>query len=403
MRKLKWLNGPLAGLEFELPDGQVHIGGADADIALPLDEGGQAVLTIGNDGVVASHGVSVWVDGLPWDVEKALPFYRAIDLAGLAFVLGVVDDALESMPVPTRRCTPTQDRRMKWISTGAAISIGVVLFGLGLSLWQPPVSDRIDLDTWLTRELNKPPLRHLHVKRAADGSFVVSGKCAFSKDVDRLRMLLAEKGGVIHDESRCADALRESVCNILALYGYRDADVSIDENVECAQIRGQIVDDVSWQRVASQLRTLAGLRSWHVVNDRALWFDRLYDALMDRGSLDDVSISMAGKTLTVSGAVGTHREQAIADVIAQFNRSNKDGFVATWHNIPSLQKTTRWLPAPVVSVGGGNANSTYVTLANGMRLQPGCVLPNGFVVVKLTRRSMSLRKEQRVVSIPLNV
>jgi type III secretion protein D len=402
MYKLKWLNGPLAGFEFELPEGQVRIGGADADIAVPLEAGAQAVLMIGKDGVNASQGVPVWIDGLPWNAADALPLHRAIDIAGLAFVLGLVSDKLESLAVPVRRRAPARHRRIWFIGIGAAISAGMMFVGLGLWLWQSAVPKPDDRDTWLAKQLDVPSLRTVHVARASDGSYVLSGKCASSKDIDRLRVLLAEKGAVMRDETLCADTLRESIRNVLALYGYRDVEVSIDEEIECAQIRGQIVDDASWQRVASRLQTLVGLRAWHVVNDRALWFEHLYEALTTRELVDGLSIAMSGKALNVSGAVSVARERAIGHVVDEFNRSNTHGFVATWHNIPSLQKPGGWLPAPIVSVGGC-ASASYVTLANGMRLQPGCVLPNGFVIVSITRHSISLRKEQRLVSLQLNV
>jgi type III secretion protein D len=60
------------------------------------------------------------------------------------------------------------------------------------------------------------------------------------------------------------------------------------------------------------------------------------------------------------------------------------------------------LPAPVVTVGG-QANSIYVVLANGMRLQAGSVLPNGYAIVRLSRRAIGLRNGEHLVSIPLDV
>ncbi|AJX33958.1 type III secretion system inner membrane ring subunit SctD [Burkholderia oklahomensis] len=402
MHKLKWLNGPLAGLEFDLPAGATQIGGDDADVALPLEGDARAVLTSGEDGVRVSADAGVWVDGGPWDAGDALPFDRAIDVAGVAFVLGGSGDALPARPVPERRRAARRSTREIACWSGAALSIAAIVAGLALLLWRPPQPARFDVDAWLAQQLRAPALRGLHAQRAADGSVVVSGLCASSQDVGRLRARLGEHGVAMRDESFCADALRENVRNVLALNGYRDVDIRSDATLDSVEIRGPIVADAAWQRVVAQLQMLRGLRAWRVVNDRALWFDRLCGTLTGRVPLDGLNIVMSGKTLIVSGAADPAHAPALADAIAEFNRSSRDGFVATWQDVPSLQTASAYLPAPVVTVGG-HAGAIYVVLANGMRLQLGGVLPNGYAIVRLTRRAMSLRKDQRLVSVPLDV
>ncbi|KWZ38151.1 type III secretion protein [Burkholderia savannae] len=403
MHKLKWLNGPLAGLEFDLPPGATRIGGDDADIALPLEGDARAELTSGEDGVRVSADARAWVDGRPWNAHGALPLGRAIDVAGVAFVLGESGDTLPALPVPARRraATAASTRALACAALACAAIVAIVA-GLALILWRPPAPARFDVDAWLAQQMRAPALHGLHARRAADGSVEVSGLCASSGDVERLRARLRARGIAMRDASLCADTLRENVRNVLALNGYRDVDVRSDATLDGVEIRGPIVADAAWQRVAAQLQMLGGLRAWRAVNDRALWFGRLYEALSARVPLDGLNIVMSGKTLIVSGAADPARAAALSAVIAEFNRSARDGFAATWQDVPSQQTASAYLPAPVVTVGG-HAGAIYVVLANGMRLQLGGVLPNGYAIVRVTRRAMSLRKDERLVSVPLDM
>jgi type III secretion protein D len=60
------------------------------------------------------------------------------------------------------------------------------------------------------------------------------------------------------------------------------------------------------------------------------------------------------------------------------------------------------LPAAITSVGG-NADGLFVELGNGMRLRRGAVLPNGFMVVALSRSFMGLRRADRLIAVPLGL
>ncbi|RQR48130.1 EscD/YscD/HrpQ family type III secretion system inner membrane ring protein [Burkholderia sp. Bp9126] len=400
MHKLKWLNGPLAGLEFDLPIGETRIGGDEADVVLPLEENAQAVLTSTDDGVHVTLDATVWVDGRPWDGKGVLPFDRAIDVGGVAFVLGNCNDILSMPSVPQRKRILIRSSQTWLRMCAVTLSTSVLAAGVMLVLWRPADLERFDVDAWLKQQLKAPALQGLRAQRAADGVVVVSGRCLSSKDVERLRAKLRDKGFVTRDESLCADKLRNAVRNVLALNGYLDVDVRSAAAPDSVEIRGAIAADAAWQHVVSQLQDVRGLRAWRIVNDRAQWFDRLYETLLRHRSIDNVNIVMSGKTLIVSGAVSSTR--AITEAIAEFNRYSTDGFVATWQDVPSLQAVSAWLPYPVVTVGG-NAGAVYVVLANGMRLQLGGRLPNGYAIVHLTRHSMGLRKDQHLVSVPLDV
>ncbi|KWN58204.1 type III secretion system inner membrane ring subunit SctD [Burkholderia ubonensis] len=398
MLKLKWLSGPLTGQEFDLPTGPTRIGGPDADIAWELEGGLHAVLTSSDEGVSVSQDAPVWVCGERWESGKILPCHQPIDMAGLAFVVGGRDETLSSQPVPARIDLHARRIRGSWLWRLGGLVTCFVLMALALLVWQPKPVQRFDVNSWLARQLTASEFDGLSIHRQADGSLALRGRCASSQDVERLRLRLRDTGLMVRDESLCSDTLRRNVRNVLAINGYYEVDVLSGAQHDIVEIRGAITSGAAWERTVMQLQTLPGLRAWRIVNDRALWFDHLYDILSSRAELDGLSIVLSGKRLIVSGKLDAIREPALLNAIDAFNGMSTDGFVASLQDVPPVRTASALLPAPVVTVGGSD-ESIYVILANGMRLQSGSVLPNGYAVVNLSRRSMSLLKEQHLISL----
>ncbi len=399
-RKLRWLNGPLAGHPFVLPDGPLRIGGADADLALVLDDEASAVLNVGADGVTVSPGVPVWVAGARWDAATPLPEHVVVDLAGLAFIVGGADDALPVARVPPRHVP--RARRPNGVQAAGALACAGLLGALVLALWQPAPARPPDLDAWLAARLRAPALDGLQATREPDGTVGLSGSCARSQAVEQLRGELRARGVQVRDTSQCADTLRGNVKDVLMLNGYRDIEVRSTGAPGAVEIHGAIAADGHWRRTVAQLQAVAGLRTWHVINDRAQQFERLVDALSKADLLDGIGVSLAGRTLMVSGKLDAGRTAALNAAIEAFNQAGTDGFTAIYDAIPAVDAAQSLLPAPVVTVGG-QASSIYVVLANGMRLQVGGVLPNGYAIVRLSRHAISLRNGEHLVSIPLDV
>jgi type III secretion protein D len=298
-RKLRWLNGPLAGHSFVLPDGPVRIGGADADLSLVLEGEASAVLTMDAAGVTVSPGVPVWVAGARWDVATPLPEGEVVDLAGLAFVVGDADDALPLARVPARHAP--RARRPGLAHAAGALACAGALGALVLALWQPAPARPPDLDAWLAARLRASALHGLHATREPDGTVRLSGACAQSQSVGQLRAELRARGLHVRDVSQCADTLRANVRDVLMLNGYRDIEVRSADPPGAVEIHGAIAADGHWLRTVEQLQAVPGLRSWHVINDRARQFERLLDALSQADALDGIGIALAGRTLMVSG------------------------------------------------------------------------------------------------------
>jgi type III secretion protein D len=401
--KLKWLNGLLAGRELVLPGGEIRLGGSDADIAVTLENGGEAVLIVDGNGVRLSSEQPVWVDGNRWDAREHLPLQSAIDVAGQAFVLGKAADTLATVPVPGRHSG--RRRRTLAIPRALALATGALaVLGIAAALypWQPAGEAKPpDVGAGFAKGLQIESLHGVRVARDQDGVAVLSGYCANSADVDTLRQQLLDQGLLVRDEAVCADVLRRSVRDVLQSNGYQDVDVEDGAMPGSVVIGGEFDADSRWRLTVEQFRSIRGLSHWSIANDRAESFEILLRMLTERDLLDGISISVSGRTLDVSGELPPLRRQMLQDALAAYN-NGAEGLRAQFQAIVAAADTGNLLPAPIVSVGG-NANALFVQLGNGMRLQRGAVLPNGIVVYALSRSFIALRKGERLIALPLGL
>ncbi|OHX19170.1 type III secretion system inner membrane ring subunit SctD [Chromobacterium sphagni] len=402
--KLKWLNGPLAGRDLELPAGELRLGGDDPDIALALEEGAATVLTVTPEGVTMAPPVPVWVEGLPWDAGQKLPLGQAIDLAGQGLVLAEADGAMAMLTLPSRRLpevVTTKPAARPWLLAGGIVLISAALTAV-LLLWPKPVEPPpFDARAWLAREMADPGLSGVKAELDERGVVRLSGLCASSQAIERLRGRMREQGLNFSDESLDADTLRRQVRQVLELNGYREVEVSAGHAPDQVLIYGAIQANAAWLRASTQLRAISALNGWRVVNDRAELFGRLVDRLSRKGLLDGLSIGVSGQELLISGQLPPERARAVAAATAAFN-ADGPRLKARFQNIPAAAPAANILPAAIVSVGG-NANSIYLELANGMRLQQGGTLPSGYRIYALNHTALTLIQEQRLVSIPLHL
>lgn len=400
--KLRWLNGPLSGRELALPAGELRIGRPDSDIALCLEWDAEATLSIEDEAVRLLSETPAWVDGQPWALEQPLPLGRVVDLAGQAFVLGRADENIPTQDVPARLKRRTLARRSVWQWRALALLCGLVL-AAGLLAWRPTlIVAPFDLDDWLATQLQDPQLVGLSVQRGNQGSLILKGLCHSSISVEGLRSKLRERGLLVYDESVCADTLLDSVRSVLSMNGYRDFEIKNGTQLNRVVIFGNIVADTKWQRTSAQLRAIQALGGWRVVNDQALLFDDLLARLSARQVLGGLSVSVADRALRVSGQLESQRLSTVTEVLEAFNRKGPPRLQAVFQNIPGLASADRYLPSSIVGIGG-NLDSLYVQLANGMRLQQGSVLPSGYRIHALDRLSMALLKDQELISQPLEL
>lgn len=421
--KLRWLNGLLAGREFMLPEGELRMGGPDADLALVLEANAQAQLTIDGSGVTVTPGPRVWVDGEPWTDDGPLPMGPVIDVAGQAFVLGHAEDTLPMRPVPQRSCRDTARTaaaqgaaafampavtaitasRTPWAVPMGGISALLVALAIAGALWRPgPPPEQFDAKAWLSAQLKQASLADVRVREDAVGAFVLSGRCAAAADIDRLRQRLHDAQLLVRDETICADTVRQAVRQVLAANGYDDVLVVDGTSADTVTIRGDIEGDRRWERTAEQLIAVRGLRGWTIVNDSASAFDDLIARLEKRGLLEGIAVTKSSRTLWVTARVSAPEERALRAVVDEYNaQKGASDLPAQLQRMAAGTTSAEALPAPIVGVGG-NTGSIYVELANGMRVQKGAVLPSGYTVYALNRSWVTLRKAQRLISLRLD-
>lgn len=400
--KLKWLNGLLAGRELVLPPGELCLGAGEADIAVTFETDGEAVLCVDDDGVHIRSALPVWVEGARWDLAQRLPLHASIDLGGQAFVLGLAGDAIASRTVPERASRVRGRGRaspIRWrLSCLAALCFALGAIVLLYPRTSPPPDASNAISTDMRQWETVPGVR---VATNPDGVVVLSGYCAHSSDIDALRRRLTEAGRLVRDDTVCADTLLASVRDVLLANGYRDAGVEPGKREGMVVIHGDFAADARWRSTAAQLAAIPGLRNWSISDDRAQAFDALLRMLAAKHLLDGVSLSVSGSTLMASGRLPPEQARALNETLAAFN-AGAPALRAQFHDLPPAPPAPGLLPAAIVSLGG-NVDSPFVELANGMRLQRGAVLPSGFVVYALDDAYLTLRKGQQLIAVPLGL
>ena len=284
-----------------------------------------------------------------------------------------------------------------------ATSVLLVVLAVAGALWRPePPVQPFDANAWLGGQLKQAALADVRVRTDAAGTFVLSGRCAASADIDRLRQRLQDAQLLVRDETICADTVRQAVRQVLAANGYDDVLVVAGTAIDTVTIRGDIDGDRRWERTAEQLSAVRGLRGWTIVNDSASSFEDLIGRLEKRGLLEGIAVTESSRTLWVTAHASAGDERALRALVDEYNaQKGADDLPAQFQRMALGASSAESLPAPIVGVGG-NAGSIYVELANGMRVQKGAVLPSGYTVYALNRSWITLRKAQRLISLRLD-
>ncbi len=402
--KVKWLNGPLAGRELDLPAGETRLSGEDPDVALPLEEGVSTVLTVSEEGVMLAPPVPVWVGGLPWDCSQMLPLGQVIDLAGQMLLLGEPESELPAPSLPVRQVAKSESKKKLSWPVGAALGLlltaGAVI-GAGFMHHSVQPSPPFDPGHWLKQTLNDPKFTGLKADIDSHGTVRLSGLVASSQSLKDLHHQLRQHGLNFHDESMGGDTLRQRVRQLLILNGYLGAEVTSGKTPDSVEIHGSIKSDAAWQRTTMRLHEITLLKKWVVVNDQAELFQLLVDELHKNEVMEGLSIAVVGKEFMVSGEKDAKSIAKITQIIEAFNRRDRLSLKAHYQNIPTAMQAEHILPSALISVGG-NKKSVYLQLANGMRLQQGAVLPSGFKIYSITHRTVTFMRGQQVISVPLN-
>ncbi|EEP90460.1 type III secretion system inner membrane ring subunit SctD [Yersinia kristensenii] len=397
--KLRILDGELNGRELMLPNGVFTLGGQGADVLLPLPQGKILALIISENQIMLQVPGVVWVNGLRHDLQQPVPLRQVIEAAGLALVLGEENDVLSGIIVGHR----SGPRLLLWLSVATFILLGLLF---SFIFWFTQQSNRLfshlpsSIPTQLSEQLKISTLEGINATWLADGSVVLSGHCTSSSAVIQLQNFLVSNHVVFRNQLVCDDRLIASVSEVLHQYGYQDIDVKVGKITGNVAIHGAIEMGEKWLNVQKVLATIVGLKGWVVINSHDFQIPLLVDRLKDLGLLSYLSMTQSNKEIVISGMLSPEQQQHLRLMLATLTQQ-PDVFPVRYQNIPASDQATQLLPAAIVSYGG-NSHSKFVQLANGVRLQQGTVLGNGYKVILIGEQSISLLKSSNLVQIPMN-
>lgn len=398
--KLKWLSGILAGRELALPVGEIRLGGETPDIALPLELNAETLLIVNEQGIRLSQPVPLWVDGLPWETNELLPQKRVIDLAGLVFIFGDIEQPLPTLAIPLRR---NKNKTHVVTLTIAIIFLFLVLLAIGISTDISPENEEpFDKVIWLEQQMKQPD--HLGLQASFDNNGIIhlSGVSVSKNTIYQLQEQFAQFGFSFYNKSIDVSTLHNLVRQTLEMNGYHDIDITQGNSLDSVKIYGDIQFDNHWQQTQAQINQISLLKSWVVINDRSEEFKKTLHFLDSESLLEGLNISIENNKLLVSGKVPDKDLEKLNIIISDFNKSQKTRMKINYQNIPNKNIIDEFLPGKIISVGG-NYEYIYLQLSNNMRLYKGSILPNGYKVYSLSMNTLMLIYKQNFLSIPINL
>nr|ELR5214406.1 type III secretion system inner membrane ring subunit SctD [Providencia rettgeri] len=398
--KLKWLSGILAGRELALPLGEIRLGGETPDIALPLELNAETLLIVNEQGIRLSQPVPLWVDGLPWETNELLPQKRVIDLAGIVFIFGDIEQPLPTLAIPLRR---NKNKTHVVTLTIAIIFLFLVLLAIGISTDISPENEEpFDKVIWLEQQMKQPD--HLGLQASFDNNGIIhlSGVSVSKNTIYQLQEQFAQFGFSFYNKSIDVSTLHNLVRQTLEMNGYHDIDITQGNSLDSVKIYGDIQFDNHWQQTQAQINQISLLKSWVVINDRSEEFKKTLHFLDSESLLEGLNISIENNKLLVSGKVPDKDLEKLNIIISDFNKSQKTRMKINYQNIPNKNIIDEFLPGKIISIGG-NDEYIYLQLSNNMRLYKGSILPNGYKVYSLSMNTLMLIYKQNFLSIPINL
>ncbi|MBS0056519.1 type III secretion system inner membrane ring subunit SctD [Yersinia sp. Marseille-Q3913] len=398
--KLRLLSGELKGRELRLPEGEFTLGEQDCDVLLPLPQGEILTLVISEHQIMMQVAGEVWVNGLRHDLQQALPLKQAIETSGLILVLGEENDVLCGVKITSR----AGSRLLLWLSVVTLILLSLLFILIFWAMQQPKALQAYfppDMPTRLSEQLKKPVLQGVKGSWLSDGSLILSGYCTSSPAIINLQNFLVLNHIVFQNQLVCDDHLITSINDVLHQYGYQDIDVKIGGEPGNIILYGAIEMGGQWLEVQKALASVAGLKSWKVVNTHDGQISQLVERLREQGLLGYLSMMQSNKEVIISGVLSPDQQQQLMGMLATLAQQQPDYLTVSYQNIPISDQTEQLLPAGIVSYGG-NHHSGFVQLANGLRLQQGTVLANGYKVIFIGEQGISLLKTNKLVHIPMS-
>lgn len=386
--KLKLLSGPLAGRELLLPIGPFSMGAADSDLALPLEGGATATLEVSEAGVALLSATPCWIGGRR-QPPGALPLHQVVDLAGIGLILGPVDATLGHPAMPPR----TRGHR----AIAGVLAVALALAGaLVWTLLPKPTPAPPTVRDWLPQAMQSEP--NLHARWLDNQVLELSGRCRDSRQLQALTTRLRAAGVRLRTETVCRDELEQSVRALMAGFGYPEVSVALNDAGH-AEIDAALEQD--GPALAAALDRVPGLTSWRLTDRGADELAALVPRLQSAGLLAGLSATRSERGWLLSGELDEARQAHLLEWLRRANAEAGRTMPLRFVGAARTVARTDYLPAPIVGVGG-NAQTPFVRLANGMRLLIGSPVARGLQVVAISAQGVSLAGNRALVFIPLH-
>ncbi|WP_299006967.1 type III secretion system inner membrane ring subunit SctD [uncultured Shewanella sp.] len=405
--KLLWLNGPLKGRELQLPSGQLTIG-SDGDILAMLEGTDEITLDINETDILLHSTVPGHIDAEETTFESALPFHKAIEVAGVAFVLAPIDEPITLSELPstqvvnvkkTAKNKSNKTRKNHW---GLLIlaSIIALLIAYTITLSAPEKEPKKTIQQWTNGQMDKYGLPHITTRWSSDTQVTLSGYYDDTQKFNALTESLKAKNIRLIQDAVFIKQLLNNVKMILTENHYANLQVTADKSIPGKiNISGAIQSGEQWDNTAKMLKNINGLKEWKVTNQASSQVKVLIDKLRDKHLLEGIMVTRANETIRVTGQVNNQVETAINHVITQIEQTPTSVYQIQFLNIPIHDELNKLLPSEIVSIGG-NASDPYIELANGERLWKKTRLDNGYIINFIDEYGIDLSNKGEVIHVP---
>ncbi|WP_299493655.1 type III secretion system inner membrane ring subunit SctD [uncultured Shewanella sp.] len=407
--KLLWLNGPLKGRELQLPSGQLTIG-SDGDILANLEGTEEICLNVNEADIYLQSDVHGLIDSEEDTFDKALPYHKAIEVAGVAFAVAPIDEPMTISELPSAQVATTKKavknkkstkktKTVHWGLFSVAIII-TLLIGYIVTLAAPEKEPKKTIQQWTQSQISQKALPHITTAWSSDTQVTLSG---YYNDIVNFNLLtesLKAKNVRLIQDAVYVKQLLNNVRMILAENHYTNLQVTADTILPGKiNISGAIQSGEQWDNTAKMLRSINGLKEWKVTNQASNQVKDLIDKLRGKHLLEGIMVTRANETIRVTGQVNSHIETAINQAIEQIKKERSSVYQIQFLNIPIHDELNKLLPSEIVSIGG-NTSSPYIELANGDRLWNKTRLDNGYIINFIDEYGIDLTNKGEVIHVP---
>jgi type III secretion protein D len=403
--KIKLLSSALAGRQILLPDGKFQIGGDDPDLAVALEGGHSAVLSVSESGVALATDARCWIDGLAIkEISAVLPSGTVVDIGGLGLVLGLAEDSLDQTTMPVRREMITSNLRRAgaaWAALMLTVSIGAGGVMWGYAKMHADYAEA-DPDAWMTQWQIDAHSVGVQFSRNADGLIELTGSCHASAERNKLVRQLRNRDIIFRDTTQCRDELLRNVQAVLKMHGFDDARVTAGESVGEVLITGRILSDARWRSAVATLATMRGLHQWSVQDVAAAQIRTLIDMLKGANLVGRLSVARENSLILITGIIDEGAQRSLTSVLEAFAQRFSDAPKVVFQNIHTSSLQAGIFTSPVVSFGG-QGELAFLDLANGTRVKAGSRLPSGYTIINIDRNGIEFERDGEVMHLPLEL